>query len=746
MLWVMGSLLLLCSSVFATKTFEPVFSPQLDITKSTASIEIDGRLSDAAWKSASHAANFVERFPGDKTKPEVETDVFITYDDDNLYVAFFCYDNPADIRATMCQRDQFSGDDAVSVKIDTYGDAAWAYEFMVNPYGVQKDRLWSSIGGEDIGYDLIWQSAAQITDFGYTVEIAVPFSSMRFPNKDVQSWKIDFWRDRPRESYNQYSWAAYDRDDQCWVCQWGTVDGIRDVRPGKGLEILPSIVANQSGSLSNYGDPDSEFENSDIDGEISLGAKYSVSSDITLEATYNPDFSQIEADAAQIDVNSTIALFYPERRPFFQEGSDIFRTLFNSFYTRTVNDPQFAAKLTGRMDGVSIGFLSARDENTPYMIPLEESSVLFNAGESVTNVLRGTRSVGDNSQLGFIVSDRRFDGGGSGSIAALDGDISLSRTLSIDGQYILTHTDELEDAGLTAGLEGVTIDEGEKTAAFDGESYWGTAFITRLLRDGRGWDFNLGYNQVNPSYRTQVGYDPLMDYRDLSMWQRLSFYPEEGMLERIEPQMYVSRRWAFDGTERRSFLNLNLSTRWRFAQTYANLNFNRESEFYGGVDFENLWGVVLNAGSRLNDQIGYDVHFEHGRGIARRALVKGKETSVDLSLNLKPVDRITIEPNLNYFRSTEVETGAELFDGYILRTRLQYQANRELSLRMVVQYDDFYQRWDIDPLVTYRLNSFSVFYVGSTYDYSNLVDPADRTRWSLTSRQFFMKLQYLFQT
>ena len=167
----------------------------------------------------------------------------ITYDDKNLYVAFVCTDDPSAVRATMCQRDQFQGDDAVVVLLDTYGDATWAYEFFVNPYGVQKDYLWTNIVGEDPGYDLVWNSAAQITPSGYQVEMSIPFSSIRFPNRDVQTWKMDFWRSHPRESYHQYSWAAYDRNEQCWPCQWGTVNGIRNVRPGKGIEILPSMVA-----------------------------------------------------------------------------------------------------------------------------------------------------------------------------------------------------------------------------------------------------------------------------------------------------------------------------------------------------------------------------------------------------------------------------------------------------------------------------------------------------------------------
>ncbi len=471
----------------ASKSFKPIFKPTLDIFRTGGKINIDGNLSDVGWQSAGRVENFVERNPGENTLPEAETRAFITFDEDKLYVAFICFDNVADLRATMCQRDQFYGDDATGLLIDTYGDATRAYEFYVNPYGVQKDALWSSVGGEDFGFDLIWESAAQITDSGYQVEIAIPFSSLRFPNKNIQSWKMDFWRNRPRESFKQYSWAAYDRNEQCWPCQWGTVSGIADARPGKGVEFLPALVANQSGLKSDFGDPESKFDNQDPDAELSLGGKYAVNSDITIEAAYNPDFSQIEADAAQIDVNTTIALFYPERRPFFQEGSDIFRTLFNSFYTRTVNDPKFAAKIAGRTARRSFALLVAEDENTPYIIPLDQSSLLLNTGKSMVGVFRGAQTFGQNSRFGIMLSQRNFEGDGSASVGAFDYDISLTRNFRIDGQYILTYTGEPEKPSLTSNFAGMTIDRGTKTLALDGESYWGTAFISRLRRNARNW-------------------------------------------------------------------------------------------------------------------------------------------------------------------------------------------------------------------------------------------------------------------
>jgi hypothetical protein len=749
---VLASILLLSLPALASTTFEPVFNPRLEIEKSAGEINVDGNLGDLGWKGAARVTNFVERSPGDNTKPEKETEAFITYDNQHLYVAFVCYDDPARIRATMCQRDQFNGDDAVCLLMDTYCDASWAYEFFVNPYGIQKDRLWTSVGGEgggyeDIGYDLIWESAARITATGYQVEMAIPFASLRFPNRDAQTWKVDFWRNHPRESYKQYSWSARDRNEQCWPCQWGEVTGIRNVHPGKGIEILPSILAYQSGSLPDLSEPDVRFKNGNPDGELSLGGKYSVSSDITVEASINPDFSQIESDAAQIDVNSTIALYYPERRPFFQEGSDIFRTLFNSFYSRMINDPAFTAKLTGRMGRTSIGFLAAYDENTPYMIPLEERSLIVNSGKSTVNVLRGTRGFGDNSMIGFIVTDRRLEGGGSGTIAALDGRIRLSKNYSVDGQFIASHTREPDDLSLTAGLEGFEFDNGKHTAVFDGESFYGSAFITRLNRDARNWNFFVDYSQVSPTYRTETGYDPWVDYRNLTVWTGYNVYPKSGIFERITPQSYAFRRWNFNGVRKTEENTLGIDGRIKVAQTWFSASFSRKYESWSGVEFDDLWMIDLDLGSRIIDQLGCDVGFRRGQSVVHRYLIKGNETSMDASIDLKPIDRLIIEPGIDLYRITSVDTGEELFEGYITRTRIRYQANRELSFRLVLQYDDFYRTWEVDPLLTYRLSSFSVLYIGSNYDYSNVeTSPGVGSAWKMTSRQFFMKLQYLFQT
>lgn len=514
---------------------------------------------------------------------------------------------------------------------------------------------------------------------------------------------------------------------------------------------MPALVASQHSGLTNSRNPDSHFADYKGDNDLSLSAKYAASSDVTIEVALNPDFSQIESDAAQINVNTTIALRFPERRPFFQEGSDIFRTLFNSFYTRSVYDPQLAVKLTGRMDKTSIGFLSAIDESSPYMIPLDEASIVVNAGQSVVNVLRVSRRLGEASQIGMMITDRRFEDDGSGTIAALDGDIRLSRNYSIDGQFLMSHTQEPNKMGTTADYEEYTFDRGTKTVTFDGESFYGGAFIARFKRDARHWNFYLGYDQVDPSYRTQTGYDPWVNYRNLTLNSWYEIRPEKTVFESVTPSVFVHEKWDYDGVRKENESGFNIDAQTRVAQTGFSIGYHRSDEVWSGVDFNNLWSASFGLYSRPFDQLGFNLNLSRGVGIARFDGAKGNETSLYASMNLKPIDRLTIEPTFRYLRSTDVETDEELFSQYIVRTRVNFQANRELSLRLVVQYNDGRGAWNIDPLITYRLSSFSVFYIGSTYDYREYENGYSRggtnlgTRWELNSRRFFMKLQYLFQ-
>jgi len=758
-------LLLAATPILAQPEFEPNLMPTTATRRAPAEITIDGLLDDPGWVGVGRAGHFTERSPGNNIAPLVETETWITYDDKNLYVAFVCTDDPAAIRATMCQRDQFFDDDAVGIHLDTFGEAQWAYELYVNPYGIQMDRMWTLVQGSARGFDMIWHSAAQVTETGYTVEIAVPFASMRFPANDVQEWRVDFRRIHPRDSYHEYAWSAHDRDDQCKPCQWGTVTGIEGVKAGKGLEILPSVMAFQTSNITDETDADSDLDHGDIKGEASLGVKYKATSDVTLEATLNPDFSQIEADADQIDVNTTIVLLFPERRPFFQEGNDLFRTYFNSFYTRMIVNPEIAAKGTARWTKSSLAYMFARDENSPYIIPTEERSYARSLNYSSVHVLRGLQSLGNNSHAGFMLTDRRYDSGGSGTILSGDANIRLSSHYSWLGQFVWSNTEEPDGVDINPGE---TFADGKHTVDLDGETYTGNAFITQLRRGADHWNFTLDYNQVGQTYRTQTGYDPWNDQRNAYIYTNYNINFEEGLIERITPGFFINGRWNMAGIRKWRHANPQVSMRLRWAQTNLNLGYTAGEETWSGVEFKDLWTANLFINSRPSDRVGYFLRFNVGEGPAIFSLERGDEVSASVAMDLKPWDSLVIEPTVDYIKSTSSEGNELLYEQTIARIRLRWQLTQRFSLRLVVQHNssdnppwreaaeagdyptyhmDFGSKWEVDPLLTYRVNSFSVFYLGSTHDYRdfNAAAPNSSKLYRQTQRQYFMKLQYLFQ-
>jgi hypothetical protein len=733
-------LILALAGAASAADFIPVYHPELTVRRTPQAIVVDGELDDAGWQYAGRADNFAEHSPGDQTQPPVATEAWLTYDDDHLYVAFRCADDPALLRASFTERDRIWNDDYVMLLLDTYGEQTWAYEIAANPYGIQGDLLWSTNGDEDMTYDLVYATAARITAQGWQVEMAIPWSSLRFPRRDLQEWRVDFWRNRPREAREQSSWAAYDRDDPCWPCRWGTVLGVAGVVPGKGLALLPAYVASQAGRRGE----DGGFVNGDIVGEPSGSVRYDFSSSLSAEATANPDFSQVESDAAQIDVNTTFALSYPEKRPFFQEGSDLFATWFNAVYTRTINDPTFAAKLVGRPGADNLALLVARDENSPFILPFEERSAFVAAGRSVSTLARIQHSLGDGSHVGLIATDRRHDGGGAGSLAGVDWRQRLDRNWQIETQVLATHTTEPNDTSLTTGINDLLFDRGAHTAAFDGESFSGHAVYASLERSARHWSCDVDYYGRSATFRAENGFEPQNDRHAVTGWTAYTIYGD-GLFERWQPQAFAGRVWNFAGTKKDEWLGATLYTRLGVAQTELSAEVLVSNELFQGIQFDGIRALSLEVESKPSAMIAAGAEGAVGDRIARGFLVMGRQTNLDIWLDLKPFDRLILESRYDYARSEDRDTGEELFAGWVARTRVGFQMTRELSLRLVLQYDDFDRLWEADPLLTYRLNPFSIFYVGSTRDYLDYDDTRPIAGWRLADRSYFLKLQYLFQ-
>jgi hypothetical protein len=729
--------------------FTPIFHPTLQVTRAPGQIDIDGNLSDPGWQGAQPATHFTEHSPGEEVRPCVETKVFVTYDDENLYLSAVCYADPGTVRASMCERERIFSDDNIGFFFDTYGDASRAYIININPYGIQYDALWSPGYGEDSNFDLVFKSSGTVTDSGYQVELAIPFSCLRFDNKPLQEWKFDFYRHHQREVHYSMSWAAYDQNDPCWPCQWGTVYGIENVAPGRGIEVLPSFVAHQSGEIVNYGDPDTSFANGDIFGDLSLGGKYAVSSDIIVEGSYNPDFSQIEADASQIDVNTTFALFYEEKRPFFQEGMDLFRTNFNAVYTRSINDPDFALKSSAKFGTTSVAALSAHDEHSPMIIPFEERSAYVPAGRSYTNMAAFRHSFGEDNHLRGVLTDRRFEGGGIGTLASVDGQMRLTKSLSLKGQFMATHTAEPDDDILSQYLPDTTFDNGKYTAAFDGESFSGTGGLAGFACQSREVYAYVRAYQRTPTFHADNGYQP----RNGDRWTLGDFQyyirPTKTILTRLTPGFSCGRIWDFNGLRKEEWLTATLNGNFRFAQSGFWTEVETRGERFAGVDFADIWSAAGEVWATPMPDVDLGGNVVFGHQIARSALAMGRELTLQTWADLRLLGRVLVEPSIIYTESRDIDTDKMYYCGYIVRTRLGCQVNREFSLRLVTEYNNFSRQWNVDPLLTYRINPFSTFYLGATYDYDRFDQVGPNhidTMTTLSKRQFFLKLQYLFQT
>ncbi|MFN2370688.1 MAG: DUF5916 domain-containing protein, partial [Candidatus Krumholzibacteriia bacterium] len=718
--------------------------PTLEIGRARGAIVLDGVLDDPGWHGAPVATHFAEHNPGDQVQPPVRTEAFMTYDDEHVYVAFRCYDDPAQVRASFCKRDAIFQDDVVFLCLDTFGDGTTGYEIAVNPYGIQGDLFFSAAGGEDIRFDLVYHTAARIDDQGWTAEFAVPFRSLRFPDRPEQVWRVDFWRNRPRAVRTQASWAAYDRDESCWPCQWGTVTGIRDVRPAAGLELIPAWTANQAGRRTGA---DAAFTDGDVMGEPSLTAKYALSSDAVVEATVNPDFSQVESDAAQIDVNSNFALFFPEKRPFFQEGADLFTTWFDAVYTRSINDPAVAGKLTGRSGGTSFAVLSARDMHSPVILPFEERSAFISNGASVSNVVRVRRELAGQTHLGLVATDRRYDGGGSGSLLGLDGRLRLSSATRLEAQYLRSFTSEPDDTTLTAGFDGRTFDGGRHTASFDGESFRGHALYGGLVRNARNWTLTARYWDRSPAFRAENGFEVRNSYRQGTVsTEYVLRFEDSGLWELLAPSIQATRSWNYDGVVKDEAVQVWLQGHLRVAQIGWHAQYRADAERFGGRDYRglDLWHICANA--RPSDLVALGGAANYGHRVFYGAAEIGRQEDYSFWCDLKPLDRVLLESSVMWSRSRHLDSDREYFDGWVMRSRLGLQLTRELSLRLVLQYDDFRSLWEADPLVQYQLNPFSIFYVGSTRDYRLLAPGGtDDESWRLVERQYFLKLQYLFR-
>lgn len=753
----------LASDASSTPTVDPssaAYRPntvlEFDIPRLAQAIRIDGRLDEPLWQSATKLSGFVEIDPGDNCQPKADTDAMLAYDDENLYIAFVCHDSdPTAIRANITDRDAMFGDDFAGIMIDTFRDRQNGYEFFVNPRGIQGD-LRRSGNNEDASYDAVWYSGGTVTESGWTAEIAIPFRSIRFPDQDVQSWGIHVFRNRPRESREQMSWAPISRDNDCFFCQAGTISGIAGVNQGRNLEVLPYVLASQSSALDGADDATFNWDEDDPAGEAGFGVKYGVTPNYTLDFSYNPDFSQIESDATQIDANRTFALFYPEKRPFFLEGADMFASTMDIVHTRSINDPELAGKFTGKSGANTLAFMSAMDETSPYIVPFEEQSMAAAGRDTYSNILRVKRDMLTESYVGILATDRRQSNGvGSNTTFGSDARIRFNDNFRMTAQVMGSYTREPDDSLMSADFDDIRFgDAGQYDSYFNGESFAGFASEVDLVRSGRHYNANLWYDDYSPTFRAETGFVTQNDYRLLGFWNGYQFQLENNrVFERIEPQLDLGRKYNYQGEFKDTWISPSLWLRFK-KQTYFWTGYLWSEEVFAGKLVDGIARWSWDVDTAFSKYVSAGMYGRMGHSVVRdRDNPRlGDEWSYGVYFNTKPLSQLRFDVTYDSFRLDERDNGPRIYDTFVSRAKLTYQFTNKLFLRVIGEYIDDSESVAIDPLLSYKINPFTVFFLGSSHTFDNFEDdrrtpPIEIAEpgYKQTERLFFVKFQYLFR-
>ncbi|HKL17550.1 MAG TPA: carbohydrate binding family 9 domain-containing protein [Halalkalibaculum sp.] len=709
--------------------------------------DIDAKLKNPAWGEAYSAYIEHQIQPDDKAPALVETEVKVLYSKDNLYIGFICDDpNPVAIRANISDRDNSFQDDYVGVFLDPFNNNQNAYELFVNPLGIQMDGMRSG-NNEDMNFDILWHSEGEITSNGYRAVMKIPFKSLNFPEQDVQRWSIQFLRNYPRNSRYQFTWTDVELSNPCLICQNGVMTGIEAIKNNKTVELLPYAMSFQESTLRDAANPQSGLNHGAIDGRVGGSVFYAPTSMSSFNAVINPDFSQVETDAAQISANETFALFFPEKRPFFLKEADLFSTEENLFYSRTINRPLAAGKFTRQTGNYSIAFLSAYDRNAPFIIPgLYGSSLIRSDINAYNNVLRGKYNFGSESFIGGLVTTRN-QGTGSNYVGSIDWNLLLADNYYFSGQLAYASTSELDDTGILNSQR--TFGRGSYDAAFNGEQYSGSLVSTSFSRQAKYYNFSFEYKSYSPTFQTQTGFINQTDRRQFEGSQSLSYYPNTSFLSR--GTFSVSGTWRYDygGQFQERFIFTRLSNNFG-GQTNLTLSFlPLNDERFRGEFFTGMNRLMIDVSTDPLNALSLSGHIDFGKYVNRRDNpTLGEGYNISGSVTIKPTSRLEMDLSYSYSTLSSVDGSENYFSGDIYRFNGNYNFSKRLFTRLIVQYNSFSEQLQIYPLLSYKANPFTKFYIGMN-DYMNYYDQAGLNGYQgfkQTDRQFFVKFQYLIRS
>lgn len=724
-LWLLavGLFLPIPSIVSAQETGQAAERPALTAVRLTSPPRIDGRLDDAVWTHANRITRFVQLRPVEGQPSSEPTEVIVGYDADRIYIGIYArYGDPSLVRANRSDRDQTASDDTVTVSFDPFQDAQRAYAFSVNAYGVQTDAL--LIGAPsgvttDTSWNALYESAGMLVADGWTAEMAIPVRSLRYPGVrrgEAHRWAFQVQREIKSRSETSM-WAPVSGDVMAPLGLMGTIEGLRDLSTTRTFELLPTATSVRVEKRQPAGGSTRAAVH-----EAGLNVKFGVTSNLTLDMTVNPDFSQIESDRPQIEVNQRFPLFFAELRPFFLEGQDIFTTNgpFPYLHTRTIVDPLVGARLTGKVGKTVVGVLVAND-TAPGRVD-DPSDPAFGRHATIA-VVRLRRDIYRESSSGILLIDREFLGAHS-RVGVFDNTFRLGTSNMVAATAVLTdHRDRASVARRGHFLDFAYVHQNRRV---------------RMLS---------ALHSVSPDFRNDSGFVQRTDARRWFNSASYLWWPESWMTNwgpRGNYERFYDYRGVLTDEIRGATLNALLASSVSLSATVS-----RNMERFGGVAFEK---TRASATARVDTSRRLSLSVDWNRGDEIRFVDQpflGRTRVVNAALTIRPSSRLQAELRLNTTQFVDPRTRTEVFDIKVLDARTTYQLTERLLVRTILAANTLDRTMGVNLLGTYRVNAGTVFFAG----YDDRYRQGDRfapevfrsTEYQRINRAVFVKLQYLYR-
>ena len=721
---------------------QETFMPQ-KITSSQ--VTIDGILSPGEWSQAEAVPLDIEFNPANNQPSRKETTAYISYTDRHLLIAVYAKEDPANIRASIRPRDDFNiwNDDVVLIRLDPFADARNNLGIAVNPLGSQFDiKQVNALTDEaryDSSFNINFESAGSIVADGYQIEIKIPFSEIPFPNGTNQTWHINFYR-RYFENGNEIEVSSQirDRNNSCVVCQTTDRLVLKDIVIDKRRELLPYIASNVQGERTT---PQQKITYGKTKADIGLGVNLDLNKNTSVELTINPDFSQVEADVTQIAANSSFSLQYPERRPFFNRGTDIVNFTSNAFYSRAVVNPSIASKLLRQGRKGRLFLLNALDENSIYLVGSEDRSYTGQGGQSFVNVLRYQHLQSPTVRFGGFMTNRFYNGGGYGHLLGIDGLFLLNQNWRLSFEVFKNNTREPEQDWIdtTATIEDNTI-------ALDGEKINGHAFYAQLYRKTEFWQSYLFYRGLSPQYRADVGFVVKNNRRWWTLYHAYLNILNKPAIQSFGFGTKIDLVHTYQDMHKNFSIDFFASLK-TYGQTEIKYTLDYDGvKTFLNIRFEHLPTHQFSINGSPSEALNFRSSFSIGKDLSvnEEEPEVGRIVSSFFTLGLQVNDQLTINPSLRYSQLKRLNGGEDYFRGSITRLNIRYQFDRAFNIRVVAQNNSFSEQFFIQPLIQWNPNPATIFYLGGNQNTLETIEEAHFELLQFNQTQFFFKFQYLF--